>query len=236
MGFLAAALPAIGTIASLAAAPATGGLSTIAEIGMGASALGGITGAIGSYESGQAGKAQAEYQAEVAAQNQKLAQQSAQMASASGEAQAEQAGLKSRANLGAIRAAEGASGIDVNSGSAEDVQSSARGLGMLDQLTIRSNAAKTAYGYETQGLAYGGQQQLEKAVAQQAPIAGAFGAAGSLLSGAAGVSNQYATWQRLAGPNADPNANAYSGANVTGLPAANVAPMPSFFMSGGSVG
>ena len=196
MGFIASAIPAA---AGIAAAPATGGLSTLAELGMGAAALGGITSAVGSYESGQSAKAQAEYQSQVAAQNQVLANQNATQAIAAGEATAEQAAIKQRADTGQIRAAEGASGVDVNSGSALDVQSSQSERDMLDQLIVRSNAERTAYGYKTQGLQFGGQAALEKAAAEQAPVAGDIGAVGSIFSGASGVANQYASWQRLAG-------------------------------------
>ncbi len=199
MGFALAALPLMAALGGGGAALAGGATlgSTLGIAGMASSALGGLTSAVGSYESGQATKAQDEYQAEVAAQNQKLAAQNAQMATAAGEAQAEQAGLKQRADLGQIRAAEAASGIDVNSGSAADVQASQSERDMLNALVIRSNAERTAYGYQTQALADSGQAQLYKAAGQQAPIAGGISAAGSLLSGAAGVANQYSSWQRL---------------------------------------
>lgn len=61
--------------------------------------------------------------------------------------------------MGAIKAAEAAGNVDVNSGSAVDVQSSAAALGELNAITIRGNAAKEAYGYETQSTSFENQAQ-----------------------------------------------------------------------------
>ena len=201
MGIAAGAgAAAAGTAAAAGGgAAAAGGLSALGYAGLAASAAGALTSAAGSYESGQSAKAQAEYQSQIAAQNQVLANQNATQAIAAGEATAEQAAIKQRADTGQIRAAEGASGVDVNSGSALDVQSSQSERDMLDQLIVRSNAERTAYGYKTQGLQFGGQAALEKAAAEQAPVAGDIGAVGSIFSGASGVANQDASWQRLAG-------------------------------------
>lgn len=53
--------------------------------------------------------------------------------------------------VGQQRAGIAASGVDVNSGSAVDVQADTRHLGELDALTIRTNAAREAWGYQVQG-------------------------------------------------------------------------------------
>lgn len=52
--------------------------------------------------------------------------------------------------IGAQRAGFGMQGVDVNRGSAQDVQADAAYLGELDALTIRNNAAKEAWGYKVQ--------------------------------------------------------------------------------------
>jgi hypothetical protein len=49
--------------------------------------------------------------------------------------------------IGAQRANLAAQGVDVNKGSALDVQADAAYLGELDAITIRNNAAKEAWGY-----------------------------------------------------------------------------------------
>lgn len=53
--------------------------------------------------------------------------------------------------IGSQRSGIAASGVDVNSGSAVDVQADTRHLGELDALTIRTNAAREAWGYQVQG-------------------------------------------------------------------------------------
>lgn len=168
-------------------------------LAIGASVVGGVTGAIGAEQSAAAQQQALNYQAQVAANNAKIAQNSAQMATAAGEQQAATSGLKTRANVGAIVASQAAGNVDVNSGSALDVRSSAAELGQLDALTIRSNAAKTAYGYETQAAGDTAQSTLDIASGQNASNAGGINAFSSLLGGASGAGSQYAQWSRLAG-------------------------------------
>lgn len=50
--------------------------------------------------------------------------------------------------IGSQRAAFAAAGVDVNSGSAVDVQADSAKFGELDALTIRTNAAREAWGYK----------------------------------------------------------------------------------------
>ena len=52
--------------------------------------------------------------------------------------------------IGAQRAGFGMQGVDVNRGSALDVQADSAYLGELDAITIRNNAAKEAWGYQVQ--------------------------------------------------------------------------------------
>ncbi len=70
--------------------------------------------------------------------------------------------MKTRGQVGAIEASQAASNITVGSGSAVDVRSSAAEMGELDALTIRSNAEKQAYGYQTQAAAFTGEQQQQR--------------------------------------------------------------------------
>lgn len=55
-----------------------------------------------------------------------------------------------RALIGSQRAAFAASGVDVNSGDAAQVQVDTAQMGELDALTIRANAAREAWGYKVQ--------------------------------------------------------------------------------------
>lgn len=161
--------------------------TTLAYIGLGTSIAGTIGGtaisAIGSEESGNAAAAASKYNSQVASENAQIATQNASMAGAAGEAQVGAEAQKTRSTVGAIKAAQAANGLDVNSGSAVDVRSSASELGELSAINIRSNAARTAYGYQTQSVSDTAQSKLDTFDASQQKLAGEVGAAGGTLSG-----------------------------------------------------
>lgn len=160
-----------------------------------ASLVTGVAGTAMSYAaSQQQAKAQesaANYNAQVAANNQIIAQQNAKQALQAGEAQEQQQRMKTAALIGSQRAAQAANGIQIDSGSALDVQSSAAELGELDALTIRSNASKTAYNYEAQAANYGSQAALDKAQAGWASQAGDIAGYSTLLTGASSLSSKW---------------------------------------------
>jgi hypothetical protein len=161
-----------------------------------AAAVAGIVGsavtATGVAESGAATANAANYSAQVAANNAVAARQNAQYAIESGNAQATATSLKNASTAGKITTGQAASGVDVNEGSAVNVQASERELGQLDTETILNNANLQAYGYRTQATGYQSQSELEAAEAQQAPIGADLAAGGTVLSGASGVANKWA--------------------------------------------
>ncbi len=151
--------------------------------------------AFGAYEQGQATAAAANYQAQVARNNAMIARQNAVMTEQAGVAKETARGMKTAASVGSIKAAQGASGIDVNTGSAANVRVAAAKLGALDALTIRSNTAREAYGYEvaaTSDDAQAGRYEME---AKQAKEAGMISALGTFLTGASSVGFKYANMQ-----------------------------------------
>jgi hypothetical protein len=165
--------------------------------------VGGLAGAgisaAGQYGSMQAQSANAAYQAQVAAMNSKIALSNAAMATQSGEISAANQGMKTRSAVGSIQAAQGASGVDVNSGSAPKVRAAAAEVGTMDALTIRSNAAKQAYGYQVAATGDTAESQLLESESQQASAAAPIGALGSFLSSASSVGNTYSKWQLSSG-------------------------------------
>lgn len=62
--------------------------------------------------------------------------------------------LQTKAAIGTQRAGFAANGVDVNSGSAANIQDDTAQLGEFDALTIRNNAAREAWGYRTQSQTY----------------------------------------------------------------------------------
>lgn len=197
---MAFVLPAIAAMASSATAAA--GTAAAASIpswvgyaSVGASLASGAVGAYGSIMQGQAAADAANYNAEVAKQNANIATQKAGIAGQTGEAQAAMQEQKTRATVGAIKAGQAASGLEVDTGSAVDVRSSAAELGQLDALTVRTNAAKEAYGYTTQATSDMAQSQLDKYEAATAGTAGAIGAGSSLLGGVGSAATNWAKFQ-----------------------------------------
>lgn len=151
--------------------------------------------AVGAYESGQATGAAADYQAQVAKNNAAIARENEGMTEASGAAKEAAQGMKTRAAVGQTLAAQGSSGVDVNSGSTVKVRESEAKLGALDALTIRSNTAREAYGYEVQETSQEAQATLDKMQADQARKAGAISALGTFLTGASSVGGKFANLQ-----------------------------------------
>lgn len=89
------------------------------------------------------------YNAGVASTNADIALQNATYAGQAGEVAVGIRGMETAAAVGGIKAGQAASGVDVTSQSATNVRASESARGMFDALTIRSNAAKEAYGFQT---------------------------------------------------------------------------------------
>lgn len=187
MAFIAPLAIAAGASASTAATIASVG----SAVGTIASIAGAGVGALGAIKQGQAEKSSAEYNSQIAANNAKLATQNAAYSGAEGVAQAEASSFKTRAQVGGILANQGASGVDVNTGSAVDVRSSASQLGELNALDIRSNAARQAYGYQTEAVGSQAQSTLDQSQAANAGTAGNISAGSTLLGGLGSASTNY---------------------------------------------
>ncbi len=153
---------------------------------------GGIVGAAGAIQEGQAQAGAARYNAQVDLANASQARQNATIAGQAGEAQAGLESLRGKAQMGDIRATQGASGIDINSGSAKDVQMSASNINRLDAMTIRSNAVKEAYGYQTQALGHEAESLLKGYEAKAAIKGSKVKAASTFLSGTGDAMSSYA--------------------------------------------
>jgi hypothetical protein len=169
---------------------------------LGSMVLGGLgtaTSAAGKVSAGYAKSQNAAYQSQVAANNAAIAQQDATLEIQAGEIAAVNQGLKTRARIGSERATMGAAGIDVNSGSAVDVQAGTAELGMLDALTVRSDAAKRAYRKSVEAVSDTAQSQLLAAQSEQEKTAGWLGAGETLLSGASTVGGSWAKYKTLYG-------------------------------------
>lgn len=168
-----------GTSAGMAAEYATG----LAGVGTAASYLGTGIQALGALQKGQASSQAAKYNSQLAERNAQIADQNESWAIQEGEQNTEQKEMQTRATVGSIRSAQSANGIDVNSGSNLDVQSSAARLGELDALNIRADAARKAYGYATDSANQKAKSNLDKYESDQDALGGYIDAGSTFLTG-----------------------------------------------------
>lgn len=134
-----------------------------------AAAAGGALGAVGAIQQGQASKAMADTQSQIAANNAQLVEQQ-------GAINAQRIKIQGEKAAGGIRAASGASGISGSSGSALDVLQSSITNAHNDALQVKHSADIQAKNYTAQAGMY--EQMGDNAV-----TGSYFNAAGSLLLG-----------------------------------------------------
>lgn len=152
-----------------------------------------VVGGVSALEQGAAQQNMLNYQAEVANNNAIIANQNAEHAIQAGQ---EQAAAKSRqvaAQVGAIKTAQAANNVDVNTGSAADVQASQRETGKLDTETILNNADLTAYGYRANAANFKAQAGLDQTAGSQAMIGGILKGTGSVIGSAQSLPLKWTT-------------------------------------------
>lgn len=110
--------------------------------------------AVGASNSAKAQQAGLNYQADVAANNAQIAEWQAQDAIRQGQVQEQQSRLQYAATKGTQRAALAANGVALDEGSAVDILASTDYMNEMDAATIQANAARSAWGYRTQGANY----------------------------------------------------------------------------------
>lgn len=152
---------------------------------------GAVLGAVGSVQQGFAAQQQSEFNAQVARNNQVIAQRKADDARTRGIAEERKNQIASDQLLGEQRAAAAAAGVDVNVGSAADLQADTVAFGRLDDLTIRNNAERAALGFEAQGTQFGIEAQAQIAAGKNAATAGFLNAGSSLLSASSVVASKW---------------------------------------------
>lgn len=146
--------------------------------------IGGIISAVGTIAGGMAQANAANYQAQVAANNAIIAQQNANYAIEAGQSKAAITSLQEAERGGAIKAAEAAGNVDVNTGSNKEVQKSQRILGNLNTQQQIANAQLIEYGYLSQKMNYQAQSELDKYEAKTAMAGATLGALGSIAGSA----------------------------------------------------
>jgi hypothetical protein len=160
-------------------------ISTAASIG------GTIAGGIGQSKTYGATADEARYRAQVAENNRIIAEQNARYAVQAGRTNAQAQDFATRAALGQATAAQGASGIDVASGSPTEVRSSIQQLGRLKTLEEIQKADLEAYGYRQRAADYGAEAGLQQYKASSAEAAKTPALFGTILGGASSLSDKW---------------------------------------------
>jgi hypothetical protein len=171
----------------------------IAAVGVGLSAAGTVASVIGSEQAAKAQSEQAAYQAQVAKNNQTIADQNAAYASEASNAQVTQAQLKQRSETGAVAAGLAANGLDINTGSPSQVRTAESEITQLNTENTEQQGALQIYGYRTSASNFGAQSGLFQQQASQAGTAGNISAVTGLLSGASSLASKWSDWQTKAG-------------------------------------
>jgi post-segregation antitoxin (ccd killing protein) len=140
---------------------------------------------------------QASYQAQVARQNAKIAKMNASTALQTGLDNARTKGLETRDLIGKEKAAQGASGIDVTSGSSKMVRDSTYVLGKMDEMTIMKGAAQKGDAYMAQAMNYQAEAGLYDMKADAAETARNFAVASTLVGGAQSLSQKWGSYQSV---------------------------------------
>jgi hypothetical protein len=187
------------TAAAAGTGVATAGISGTTLAALGTTVASGAVGAYGAIQQGNAAAAAAKYNASVAGQNAAIERVNAQIAGQSGEAQAGIQGQKTKMAIGQAFANEGASGIDIGSGSSADTRSSMRELGEIDTKTTLTNAARQAYGYQVKATSDQSQSALDTFQAQNDTTAGSINAATTFLGSVGSAGSEFQKYQMASG-------------------------------------
>jgi hypothetical protein len=173
--------------------PISLGLSaaTLASISTGASIAGGVTSAAGAVLGGIGASNAYSYKAQVARNNAIIAKQNATYARAAGETEQVNQGLKDRYGMGRLLTGQAANGLDVNSGSALDVRTSQASINVENQMMIRNNASRKAFGYDVEAMNFGSEAAMDEQAGTNALISGGLNAGGSLIGSASSVSDKW---------------------------------------------
>lgn len=163
----------------------TGGVATMALI-----AASTAVSAYGAYTQQKAANKAADFQSQVASNNQRTAELYAKDA----EKRAAQEASDHKKRIAAVKsdqqASMAAAGFDIGQGSALDILGDTAAAGAMDIARIKDDGARKAAQYRQQGSNFGAEAQLYANSKSSPFLAGAT----SLLQGASQFSSSYDTW------------------------------------------
>lgn len=174
------------------AAMTSGQASTAMDASMATSSFSALA---GGFENAAALKAQGSYASSIANTNAAMANLKASQITQAGDIEASRKNLEAEGAAGTARAMEGGSGVDVNKGSPLQLQAGIRTAGAIDENTIRLNAARSAWGYQTQATEEQYTGQMEQLTAKQRAIQSLATGGIQAIAGPMGMYAQSSLWQ-----------------------------------------
>lgn len=138
-----------------------------------------------------AAREQAQFQNQVARNNEIIADQKAEDARLRGQQAERRERLRTQQLLGRARADAAARGVVVDEGSALDITSDIAATGELDALTVRNNAEREALGFESQRSEFEAEGQLATARGRNALVSGGFRVGSTVLTGGSRVASRW---------------------------------------------
>lgn len=163
----------------------------MAGVSMAGSAASGLLGAFGASQGAEAKAGMYSYQAGISRMNERFSKWNAKEAVRTGDLQAVQLGMKQRQQLGQIAAGQGASGIDMGSGTSVKVRESQEAVNRMDQGILRRNTQKKAYAHQIEATGHDAQAKLYDQAAVNSIEEGKIAAWQSLIGGATSVSSKW---------------------------------------------
>ena len=161
---------------------------------MASQVAGGVTSAFGSYISATGQRANLNAQARIAESNARISELGAQAEVRDGQQRVAALTMRAGQLKSAQRAAIGANGIDMDVGSAAEVQQSGDVMKEMDRATLETQAARAAFGQRMQATNQRSQAAMARANASAINPAMAFGT--SLIGSAGNVAE---SWYRFKG-------------------------------------
>ena len=161
-----------------------------------------MVGAVGALASGAMGMIQANYQAQVAQMNAKIAKDNAHLASTRGGIEAQLQDMQAAKLQGEQISQQAASGVSLTGDSQMRTRAEARLFANADRMRIRENANYEAHGYRVQAANFKADAANARTSGIASMVGGVLGAAGeavnagfgtSLVGGATGTSASTST-------------------------------------------
>lgn len=165
--------------------------ATMGAVSVGTTLLSGAVSGAGALATSGASADAFNFKAGIATLNSQINKQNAAWAINSGALKAANYGLKAGQEIADTKVTQAASGLDVNSGSKEAIRDNMTDVAKYDQNTIRTDAAHTAYGYETKAAADKAEASLDIASANNAGKAGKLGVLSSIIGTASSVASKW---------------------------------------------